>query len=175
MLIYLNRTGFNGLFRVNGAGRFNVPAGRYARPRILDPDHVFAISRILARRGVSIALAAFDGVLKKAQAGDFLYFDPPYAPLSPTARFTAYTAQPFTLADHRRLCDVAATLAGRGCHVMVSNSSALEIASLYEEHSAGVAAGLRLYRLPARRPINSRADARGEITELLLTNLEPRH
>jgi DNA adenine methylase len=174
MLIYLNRTGFNGLFRLNGDGRFNVPAGRYARPRIFDPDHVFAISRILKRRGVSIALAPFDGVLKKANAGDFLYFDPPYAPVSATARFTAYTAAPFTLSDHARLRDVAATLAARGCHVMVSNSSAPAIARLYEENPAVTAAGLRLHRIPARRAINSRADARGEITELLLTNLEPR-
>jgi DNA adenine methylase len=174
MLIYLNRTGFNGLFRLNGDGRFNVPAGRYTRPRIFDPDHVFAISRILRRRGVSIALAAFDGVLKTARAGDFLYFDPPYAPLSSTARFTAYTAQPFTLDDHRRLRDVAAALAARGCHVMVSNSTAPAIARLYDEDAALGAAGLRLYRLPARRVINSRAEARGAITELLLTNLEPR-
>jgi DNA adenine methylase len=174
MLIYLNRTGFNGLFRLNGDGRFNVPAGRYARPRIFDPDHVFAISRILARRGVSIGLATFDDVLKKARAGDFLYFDPPYAPLSATARFTAYTARPFTLDDHRRLRDVAAALANRGCHVMVSNSNAPAIAQLYEEAPAITTAGLRLYCLPARRAINSRADGRGAITELLLTNLEPR-
>jgi DNA adenine methylase len=174
MLIYLNRTGFNGLFRLNGDGRFNVPIGRYTRPRIVDRDHVFAISRILARPGVSIARAAFDGVLKKARPGDFLYFDPPYAPLSATSRFTAYTAPPFSLADHSRLRDVAATLAARGCHVMVSNSSAPAIASLYEDDPAVAAAGLRLYRLPARRAINSRSDARGQVTELLLTNLEPR-
>jgi DNA adenine methylase len=174
MLIYLNRTGFNGLFRLNGDGRFNVPAGRYARPRIFDPDHVFAISRVLARRGVSISIARFDGVLTQARPGDFLYFDPPYAPLSPTARFTAYTAQPFTLDDHRRLRDVAATLAARGCHVMVSNSSAPAIARLYEDDVGVRNTGLRLFRLPARRAINSRPDARGEITELLLTNLEPR-
>jgi DNA adenine methylase len=174
MLIYLNRTGFNGLFRLNGDGRFNVPAGRYTQPRIFDPDHVLAISRILSRRGVSIAVAAFDRVLKRAVAGDFLYFDPPYAPMSATARFTAYTAQPFTLTDHRRLRDAVTTLARRGCHVMVSNSSAPAIASLYEDDADIRAAGLRLYRLPARRAINSRADARGQITELLLTNLVPR-
>jgi len=175
MLIYLNRTGFNGLFRLNGDGRFNVPAGRYVRPRIFDPDHVFAISRILSRRGVSIGLSRFDRVLRKAERGDFVYFDPPYAPVSATARFTAYTAAPFTLADHRRLRDVAAALAHRECHVMVSNSSAPAIASLYAEDPTIAAAGLRLYHLPARRAINSRADARGQVTELLLTNLEPRH
>jgi DNA adenine methylase len=174
MLIYLNRTGFNGLFRLNGDGRFNVPAGRYARPRIFDPEHVFAISRILARPGVSIRLAAFDAVLKKARPGDFLYFDPPYAPISATARFTAYTPEPFTLTHHCRLRDVATMLAARGCHVMVSNSSAPAIARLYEDDPSVAAAGLRLYRLPARRAINSRPDARGEVTELLLTNLDPR-
>ena len=175
MFIYLNRTGFNGLFRLNGDGRFNVPAGRYARPRIFDPEHVFAISRVLARRGVSIGVAAFDRVVKKAQSGDFLYFDPPYAPISQTARFTAYTAEPFTLDDHQHLCDVAAVLAARGCHVMVSNSSAPAIATLYESNPKVAAAGLRVYRLPARRAINSHGEARGEITELLLTNLGPRH
>jgi DNA adenine methylase len=175
MLIYLNRTGFNGLFRLNGDGRFNVPAGRYARPRIFDPEHIFAISRVLARRGVSIGVAAFDRVMRKAQPGDFLYFDPPYAPISQTARFTAYTAKPFTFEDHQRLCDAAAVLAARGCHVMVSNSSAPAIATLYESEPKVAAAGLRVYRLPARRAINSRAEARGEITELLLTNLDPRH
>ena len=174
MLIYLNRTGFNGLFRLNGDGGFNVPAGRYLRPRILEPDHIYAISRILARRRVSISRARFDAVLGKARGGDFLYFDPPYAPLSPTARFTAYTMQPFTLGDHRRLVDVVAELARRGCHVMVSNSSAPEIAALYEGDPGVAAAGLRVHRLPARRAINSRGAARGVVTELLLTNLEPR-
>ena len=172
MLIYLNRTGFNGLFRLNGDGRFNVPAGRYARPRIFDPEHVFAISRVLARRGVSIGVAAFDRVVKKAQPGDFLYFDPPYAPLSPTARFTAYTAEPFTLDDHRRLRDVAATLAARGCHVMVSNSSAPAIATLYEETRRWPHRGFASIGCPPGARSTRAATARGEITELLLTNLE---
>jgi DNA adenine methylase len=173
MLMYLNRTAFNGLFRLNAAGGFNVPAGRYANPRIVDRALVDAASAALGRRGVSIDLAPFERALDRAEAGDFLYFDPPYAPLSATARFTSYTQRPFALADHARLRDAAVELASRGCHVMVSNSSAAEIATLYDD--PGVArAGLRVHRLPARRAINSRASARGPIVEFLLTNLPAR-
>jgi DNA adenine methylase len=174
MLIYLNRTGFNGLFRLNGDGEFNVPAGRYVRPRIWDPDHLHAVAGALGTRGVRLARAPFERVLDTARPGDFVYFDPPYAPLSATARFTAYTGRTFTLADQARLCDIAIALADRGCAVMVSNSSAPEIAALYEGNARAAAAGLVVHRLPARRAINSRATARGPVTEFLLTNLAPR-
>jgi DNA adenine methylase len=173
MLMYLNRTAFNGLFRLNAAGGFNVPAGRYVNPRIVDHALVEAVSAALRRKSVSIELAPFEHALERAEPGDFLYFDPPYAPLSATARFTSYTQRPFALADHARLRDAAVELASRGCHVMVSNSSAGEIATLYEDpHVAR--AGLRVHRLPARRAINSRASARGPIVEFLLTNLPAR-
>jgi DNA adenine methylase len=174
MLIYLNRTGFNGLFRLNGDGEFNVPAGRYQRPRIWDPEHLYGVADALSRRGVRLGLAPFERVLETARAGDFVYFDPPYAPLSATARFTAYTGRPFTLADQSRLCDIAIALAGRGCAVMVSNSSAPEIAALYEGNPDVAASGLEVHRIPARRAINSRATARGPVTEFLLTNLRSR-
>jgi DNA adenine methylase len=171
MLIYLNRTAFNGLFRLNSDGEFNVPAGRYTRPRISDPALIHAVSRALSAPGVSISLRRFETVAQHARAGDLLYFDPPYAPLSDTARFTGYTGRTFTLDDHAQLRDVAVILAERGCHVMVSNSSAPAIRALYEDDPKVAAAGLRLHRLPARRAINSRADARGPVTEFLLTNL----
>jgi DNA adenine methylase len=174
MLIYLNRTGFNGLFRLNGDGEFNVPAGRYLRPRIWDPEHLTAVAEALGRRGVRLGLAPFERVLDRARPGDFVYFDPPYAPLSATARFTAYTGRPFTLADQSRLCDIAIALAERGCAVMVSNSSAPEIAALYESNAHVGAVGLEVHRIPARRAINSRATARGPVTEFLLTNLRSR-
>jgi DNA adenine methylase len=171
MLLYLNRTGYNGLFRLNARGRFNVPAGRYVRPRICDPVNVRAVSRALARDGVRLALAPFESVVDAAVAGDLIYFDPPYAPVSATASFTAYTARRFSLDDHRRLRDVAVTLAARGCAVLVSNSSAPAIEALYDGDPRVAAAGLRLHRLPARRAINSRGSARGPVTELLLTNV----
>jgi DNA adenine methylase len=173
MLIYLNRTGFNGLFRLNAAGEFNVPAGRYVRPRICDPDHLAAVADALGAPGVRLGLAPFDSVLRTARPDDLVYFDPPYAPLSETARFTSYTARPFTLDDHIRLRDCAVTLASRGCHVMVSNSSAPAMAALYEDDPRAAAVGLRVHRIPARRAINSRASARGPVTEFLLTNLSP--
>ena len=173
MLLYLNRTGFNGLFRLNAAGRFNVPAGRYARPRICDPAHVSTVAEALRAPGVSLALAPFESVLDAAGRGDLVYFDPPYAPLSVTSRFTSYTARPFTIDDHARLRDCAVQLAARGCHVLVSNSSAAAIEALYEGAPNVAAAGLRVFRIPARRAINSRGSARGPVTELLLTNLTP--
>jgi DNA adenine methylase len=173
MLIYLNRTGFNGLFRLNAAGHFNVPVGRYTRPRICDPDHLAEVAAALGAPGVSLSLAPFEAVLDGARAGDLVYFDPPYAPVSDTARFTSYTARPFTLDDHVRLRDCAIALARRGCAVMVSNSSAPAMVALYEADTRAAAAGLHVFRIPARRAINSRATARGPVTEFLLTNLNP--
>jgi DNA adenine methylase len=170
MLLYLNRTGFNGLFRLNARGRFNVPVGRYARPRIHDPALVTAVARALGAPGVTIEVAPFDSVLEAAAPGDLIYFDPPYAPVSATARFTAYTAPPFGLDDHARLRDCAVALARRGCHVLVSNSSAPAIEAMYTEPAVS-AAGLGLHRVPARRAINSRGSARGPVIELLLTNV----
>lgn len=173
MLLYLNRTAFNGLFRLNASGRFNVPVGRYANPRIVDRGLLTTAAAALRRKGVSISLAPFEQVLDRARRGDFLYFDPPYAPLSPTARFTSYTQRPFALIDHARLRDVVVELAHRGCYVMVSNSSADAIADLYEDRHVA-AAGLAVHHLPARRAINSRAAARGPVIEFLLTNLPAR-
>ena len=175
MLIYLNRTGFNGLFRLNASGHFNVPVGRYVRPRICDPAHLSAVATALGAPGVTLQLAPFESALSAARAGDLVYFDPPYAPVSDTARFTSYTARPFTLDDHVRLRDCAIELARRDCAVMVSNSSAPAMAALYEDDPRAAAAGLRVFRVPARRAINSRASARGPVTEFLLTNLNPRH
>jgi DNA adenine methylase len=173
MLMYLNRTAFNGLFRLNASGGFNVPVGRYTNPRIVDRELVDAASAVLRRRGVSIELAPFERAVQRAERGDFLYFDPPYAPVSATARFTNYTDRPFGPEDQARLRDAAVELASRGCHVMVSNSSAPSIAELYG-HPRVTRAGLRLHRLPARRSNNSRGSARGPIVEFLLTNLTDR-
>jgi DNA adenine methylase len=173
MLLYLNRTAFNGLFRLNASGRFNVPVGRYTNPRIVDRVLLTTAAAALRRTGVSISLAPFEQVLDRAERGDFLYFDPPYAPLSPTARFTSYTHRPFALSDHARLRDVVVELAQRGCHVMVSNSSADAIAELYKDRRV-LAAGLAVHHLPARRAINSCASARGPVIEFLLTNLPAR-
>ena len=106
MFIYLNRTGYNGLFRLNSDGEFNVPAGRYAKPRICDDANLRRVATALARPGVTLDHARFDRIVESAGPGDFLYFDPPYAPLSKTARFTSYTAEGFDAGDQERLRDL---------------------------------------------------------------------
>jgi DNA adenine methylase len=174
MLIYLNRTGFNGLFRLNAQGLFNVPAGRYARPRICNADLVRAVSATFRDRLVTLRHCDFDEGVASAGPGDFLYLDPPYAPLSPTSAFGAYTASRFTEEDQQRLCSTVVDLARRGCHVMLSNSSASVIEDAYRVAARSRRAGLALWRLTARRAINAHPARRGPVAELLLTNLRPR-
>lgn len=174
MLIYLNRTGYNGLFRLNARGRFNVPAGRYARPRIVNKPLLEAAADVLAQPTIHVSTASFEQIADLAHPGDLVYFDPPYAPLSRTARFGAYTAAGFGDADQRRLQGVMILLARKEVQVLLSNSVAPSVIELYEADPAARRAGLRTYRIPARRAINSRADRRGVIEELVVTNLERR-
>ena len=173
MFIYLNRTGFNGLFRLNSRGGFNVPAGRYANPRICHPRDLRAAAAVLGTPAVTVSYGSFDLVLAQARRGDFLYFDPPYAPLSTTSNFTAYTAFGFSDDDQRRLQQVAIELAHRGCHVVLSNSTAPLIAELYEEDGAARRAGLRAHTVAARRAINSKPAMRGRVSEYIISNVPP--
>ncbi len=172
-LIYLNRTGFNGLFRLNRKGDFNVPLGRYVRPTVCDEANVRAVSAVLRAPNLRLELDAFDRVLAGARRGDFVYIDPPYAPLSTTSFFVAYTSQGFTPDDQRRLQEVVIDLATRGCHVVVSNSTAPLIAELYESNGAASRAGLRAHRVPARRAINSDATKRCGVFEFIISNVTP--
>jgi DNA adenine methylase len=172
MLIFLNRTGFNGLFRLNRQGAFNVPAGRYITPRICDPGHLRAVAEAFRAPGVTITHRPFADALADAGAGDFVYCDPPYEPLSRTASFASYTAQGFTMFDQRSLVEAVAAACGRGAQVVVSNSSAPAIEEAYTSPRA-VRAGLRIRRVAARRAINSRASARGTVDELIITNVRP--
>ena len=173
MLIYLNRTGFNGLFRLNARGEFNVPAGRYDRPKIADRDKLARVSAALSSARLRLVWGGFESVLETASPGDFVYFDPPYAPLSRTSNFTSYTALRFGAEDQRRLQRIAIALASRGCSVLLSNSTADEIAALYEHSTEARAAGLRAIRVPARRAINSNAAQRGLVDEYLISNVGP--
>jgi DNA adenine methylase len=172
MLIYLNRTGFNGLYRVNRNGAFNVPAGRYERPKIVDRVKLLAVAEALSAARVELLRRSFDAVDELASAGDFLYIDPPYAPLSPTSNFTSYTAARFDDAEQRALQRLAVRLAHRGCHLLISNSTAEGIRRLYEEDPEAARAGLKATRVPARRAVNSNAARRGPVDELLITNIE---
>src|SRR5262249_24315534 len=142
MFIYLNRTGFNGLFRLNSRGEFNVPAGRYSNPRICDAENIRAVAAVVRAPGVKIEFGSFEVVVKRAKKGDLLYFDPPYAPLSETANFTGYTAFGFSNEDQRRLQNVIIELADRGCHLVLSNSTAPIIRELYDTDRKARAAGL---------------------------------
>lgn len=169
MLIYLNRTGFNGLFRLNRQGGFNVPAGRYEDPRICDPAHIREVSAALTGARISIECAGFEPMLADARRGDFVYCDPPYAPLSRTSSFAHYTAGGFGSLDHRRLRSSIVAAALRGAVVVISNSSAAEIVAAYSAPAAR-AAGLVIQRVPARRAINSRASLRGSVDELIISN-----
>ena len=171
MFIYLNRTGFNGLFRLNARGAFNVPLGRYERPRIADGDRIAYAAEAFANPRVRLEWGSFEVVRTMAAAGDFLYIDPPYAPVSRTANFTSYTPARFDAANQRALQSVVVELARRGCRVLLSNSTAADIAALYDKNDATRAAGLRTLRVPARRAINSNAARRGPVEEFLITNI----
>jgi DNA adenine methylase len=167
MLLYLNRTGYNGLFRLNATGEFNVPAGRYDAPRIVNRDRLFMTGALLARARVT--RSTFDRALTAPRAGDVVYLDPPYAPVSPTANFRSYTAAGFGADDQVRLRELVIDLSRAGVSVILSNSTAPEIVRLYEDPAAR-AAGLRCFRVAARRAINTRADRRGFVSELVVTN-----
>ena len=171
MLIFLNRTGFNGLYRLNRRGQFNVPAGRYTEPRILDRDHLRAVAAAFRLPGVTIRYRSFDLTLADTGAGDFVYCDPPYAPLSATSSFASYTADGFTSFDQQRLQAAVIAACRRGARVLVSNSSAAEIWRIYSTPDAA-RAGLRIWSVPARRAINSRATARGPVDELIISNVK---
>lgn len=159
-LIYLNKTCFNGLYRVNRKGEFNVPFGSYKHPRILDVDLLLAANRVLQR--AELMAGDFEMVLENARPGDLVYFDPPYHPISRTANFTDFTDQSFTPRDHERLARAFDQLARRGCLAMLSNSDTPFIRDLYGEYKKG------MVPLTANRSINSRGDKRGPVGELLV-------
>jgi DNA adenine methylase len=173
MMIYLNRTGFNGLFRVNRAGHFNVPAGRYMRPTIVDRRRIERAAAALAPADVRLEHGPFTRALESADRGAFVYIDPPYEPVSRTASFTSYTPDGFGQSDQVRLQEAVIGLAERGCQVLLSNSTAEGIAALYADNPRVLAAGLQAYRVPARRAINSVATRRGTVDEYLITNIAP--
>ena len=161
--IYLNRTGFNGLYRVNKSGQFNVPFGSYKSPVICDEDNLRAVSKTL--KNVNILHQDYKHVLKTAQSGDFIYFDPPYFPVSKTASFTSYTAGSFLEKEQIELRDTFVELHKRGCFVMLSNSDTPFINELYADIS-----GATIHKVSAGRAINSKGSGRGKITELVVTN-----
>jgi len=158
-LIYLNKTAYNGLYRVNSRNVFNVPFGDYKNPRICDEETLKACSKAL-KSAAEIEVKDFVEATRTAKRGDFVYFDPPYAPLTQTSNFTDYTSDGFGDDDQVRLRDCAAALKERGVRVLISNSSAKRVFKWYEAFK----------RVPvgARRSVNCKPDARGHVRELLI-------
>jgi DNA adenine methylase len=167
-LIFLNKTCYNGLFRVNSSGNFNVPFGRYAKPEIFDADNIRAVSHLLQR--ATIQCGRFETCRAVVDANTFVYFDPPYRPISATSSFTSYAADRFDDNDQRRLAAFFAELhASTGARLMLSNSDPKNNAP--DDHFFDdLYAGFNVRRVAASRMINSVAGGRGKITELLVTN-----
>ncbi|NPV71028.1 MAG: DNA adenine methylase [Firmicutes bacterium] len=161
--IFLNKTCYNGLWRENAAGQFNVPFGRYKNPRIADADNLRKVSAAL--RGVTFTCKDFEEAVEGAGRGSFVYFDPPYHPLSETASFTKYVDSGFGPDDQKRLARVIADAGARGAYVMLSNSATSFIKELYAHYP-----GFGVEIIQAKRPINCRADGRGFIDEFIIRN-----
>ena len=163
-LIFLNRTCFNGLYRVNSKGKFNVPLGRYTNPNIVNEQNLRSVSNLLKTSHISIKCRDFEGVLDDAKRGDFVYFDPPYQPVSSTANFTSYTNKDFTSDDLMRLCNLCKRLDSKGCHVMLSNSHSKEVVKLFSGKP------WKTTKIRANRAINSNSNRRTGHFELLIKN-----
>lgn len=159
-LLYLNKHGYNGLWRVNSSGKYNVPFGKYARLSMPAPQNLKRFSRML--RNVTLVHADFERILRTVRPGDFVYLDPPYYPLSKTARFTDYTTGGFSSGDQKRLARIFRRLSDRGVFLMLSNSCTTEIRDLYE--------GFTIHTVPAKRFINCKGERRCGASELIVTN-----
>jgi DNA adenine methylase len=164
-IIYLNKTCFNGLFRVNSQGQFNVPFGKYSDPTIVNDNVINAVSGYLNRASIQISNYDFAAALDDARHGDFVYLDPPYDPLSDTSSFTGYNLNSFGRDEQRRLKGVCDDLHRRGCKLLLSNSATPFIRKLYSDKSK-----YTVVDVDANRNINSVGAGRGKITELLIFN-----
>lgn len=158
--IYLNKTCFNGLYRVNSKGKFNVPIGSYKNPSILQEDILREASKLL--QGADIRVLNFRDFTKIDIDKAFVYFDPPYYPLSKTSSFTSYTKGNFLEEEQKELAHVYKKLHIKGCKLMLSNSDKDFVKNLYTDFKINI--------VKARRMINSKAEGRGEINELVITN-----
>lgn len=163
--IYLNRTGFNGMYRVNKSGDFNVPFGKYNNPLICDELNLRKVSKAL--QNVSIQYQDYKEILAEAQKGDFVYFDPPYFPVSKTASFTSYTANAFLEKEQIELRDAFVDLHNKGCFVMLSNSDTDFINKIYTDINDKQ---IHIYKVSAGRAINSKASGRGKVSEVVIIN-----
>lgn len=163
-IIYLNKTCYNGLFRVNSSGEFNSPWGKYKNPNITNETNIMALSKYFNKADIKIKCGDYKEALKEIRKGAFVYLDPPYMPISSSSSFTGYTANGFNEAEQLELKDQCDSLNKRGVKFLLSNSSCDFIERLYE--------GYLITKVGAKRVINAQADKRGEIDEVLVRNYE---
>lgn len=160
LMIFLNKTCFNGMYRENSKGGFNVPFGKYQNPKICDSENLENVSKVL--KGAKLTAKSFSAAVKDAKKGDFVYFDPPYLPISKTSSFTSYYETDFALQEQIELRDLFADLAKRGVYVMASNAHSSVIKDLYKD--------FKIHIVLAGRSINSKGDKRGKIKEYIITS-----
>lgn len=163
--IYLNHTCFNGMYRVNSKGEFNVPFGKYSNPTICDEQNLRRVSKAL--QNVEIKHQDYKAITEFARKGDFIYFDPPYYPINISSSFTSYTKESFLDKEQIELRDTYLELHKRGCFVMLSNSNTPFINKIYSEIKKY---GIKINKVVAGRAINSNSAKRGKIKEILVTN-----
>ena len=163
-LLFLNKTCFNGLYRVNKKGQFNVPLGRYTNPNIVNKENLTEVSKILQSKKIKISCRDFEAVLDDAKKDDLVYFDPPYQPVSSTANFTSYTHRDFTEDDLERLADLGDQLNSKGCHVLLSNSNSKIVKDVFSKKY------WKISSIDANRAINSNAQKRTGHKEIIIKN-----
>lgn len=163
-VIYLNKTCYNGLYRVNNSGEFNSPFGRYKNPNIVNETTIRAVSKYLNTNKITILYGDFEEALKGIKKGSFVYFDPPYHPVSASSNFTGYVQGGFDMYEQVRLRDLCNKLNEKGINFLLSNSATLFIEDLYKDY--------KISYVKANRSINSNSKKRGEIDEVLIRNYE---
>lgn len=163
-ILYMLRVNFNGLYRVNSKNKFNVPYGRYKNPKIVDEELISAISVYINNNQLEIKVGDFEKAIVDVRTGDFVYFDPPYIPLSETSAFTSYTHEGFSFADQVRLRDAFKRLSDTGAYVMLSNSSSALVEELYKDFN--------IHYVEATRTNGAKSSSRGKISEIIVTNYE---
>ncbi|MBF0777284.1 DNA adenine methylase [Streptococcus cuniculi] len=161
-IMYMLRVDFNGLYRVNSKNQFNVPYGRYKNPKIVDSDLILSISQYLNSNNIKILTGDFEKSVEAVKCGDFVYFDPPYIPLSETSSFTSYTHEGFSYDDQIRLRDCFKKLNEKGAFVMLSNSSSPIVEELYKDFN--------IHKIEAIRTNGAKSSSRGKISEIIVTN-----
>lgn len=160
--IYLNKSCFNGLYRVNGKGYFNVPFGKKKKVITYDRENIMILHKYFTNENICIRECDFSETVKTAKQGDFVYFDPPYDPFEDKETFTSYTKLDFTKEDQKRLSEVFKDLSNKGVYVMLSNHNTKYINELYE--------GFNIYVVNAKRMINADSKGRGNVEEVIITN-----